>query len=58
MEDLSGLPDSQLLVLPGTAHFVPPGSGVLDRAGWLLAMIWRFLDAPAEEAAPSAGGGP
>src|ERR671910_3610404 len=50
MGDLSGLPDSQLLVLPGTAHFVPPGSGVLDRAGWLLAMIGRFLDAPAEEA--------
>jgi pimeloyl-ACP methyl ester carboxylesterase len=58
MGDLSGLPDSRLAVLPSTAHFIPPGSGVLDRAGWLVPMIWRFLDAPAEEAAPSAGGGP
>jgi pimeloyl-ACP methyl ester carboxylesterase len=39
MGDLSGLPDSQLLVLPGTAHFVPPGNGVLDRAGWLVPMM-------------------
>jgi pimeloyl-ACP methyl ester carboxylesterase len=46
MGDLSGLPDSQLVVLPGTAHFIPPGSGVLDRAGWLVPMIGRFLDAP------------
>jgi pimeloyl-ACP methyl ester carboxylesterase len=48
MGDLSGLPDSQLVVLPGTAHFIPPGSGVLDRAGWLVPMIGRFLDAPEE----------
>ena len=46
MGDLSGLPDSQLVVLPGTAHFIPPGSGVLDRAGWLVPMIGRFLDTP------------
>ena len=46
MGDLSGLPDSRLVVLPGTAHFIPPGSGVLDRAGWLVPMIGRFLDAP------------
>jgi pimeloyl-ACP methyl ester carboxylesterase len=46
MGDLAGLPDSQLAVLPGTAHFVPPGFGLLDRAGWLLAMIPPFLDAP------------
>lgn len=45
MGDLSGLPDSRLVVLPGTAHFIPPGSGVLDRAGWLVPMIGRFLDA-------------
>ena len=45
MGDLSGLPASQLAVLPGTTHFVPPGSGVLDRADWLLAMIEPFLDA-------------
>lgn len=45
MGDLAGLPDSQLAVLPGTTHFVPPGSGLLDRADWLLAMIPPFLDA-------------
>ncbi|MEA2228126.1 MAG: hypothetical protein QOF04_1756 [Solirubrobacteraceae bacterium] len=49
MGDLAGLPQSQLAVLPGTAHFVPPGSGVLDRADWLLAMIPPFLDAPMPE---------
>ncbi|HEY5843102.1 MAG TPA: alpha/beta hydrolase, partial [Mycobacterium sp.] len=49
MGDLAGLPTSQLAVLPGTSHFVPPGSGMLDRADWLLAMIAGFLDpAPAE----------
>jgi pimeloyl-ACP methyl ester carboxylesterase len=45
MGDLAGLPQSQLAVLPGTSHFVPPGSGLLDRADWLLAMIPPFLDA-------------
>jgi pimeloyl-ACP methyl ester carboxylesterase len=50
MGDLSGLPESQLAVLPGTTHFVPPGSGVLDRADWLRAMIPPFLDPP-----PAAG---
>jgi pimeloyl-ACP methyl ester carboxylesterase len=47
--DLTGLPKSQLAVLPGTTHFVPPGSGVLDRAEWLLPMITAFLDAPMPE---------
>ncbi len=51
MGDLAGLPRSQLVVLPGTTHFIPPGSGVLDRAGWLLAMVPAFLDAPPPEAA-------
>jgi pimeloyl-ACP methyl ester carboxylesterase len=44
--DLAGLPKSQLAVLPGTTHFVPPGSGMLDRAEWLLPMVAAFLDAP------------
>src|ERR687885_1534300 len=44
--DLAGLPKSQLAVLPGTTHFVPPGFGVLDRADWLAPMISAFLDAP------------
>jgi pimeloyl-ACP methyl ester carboxylesterase len=48
--DLAGLPKSRLAVLPGTTHFVPPGSAVLDRAGWLLPMIGEFLDAPMPEA--------
>ena len=45
MGDLAGLPESQLAVLPGTAHYVPPGSGLLDRADWLLGMLLPFLDA-------------
>ena len=45
MGDLSGMPESQLAVLPGTSHFIPPGSGLLDRSEWLLAMIPPFLDA-------------
>ena len=46
MGDLQGMPKSQLAVLPGTSHFVPPGSGLLDRSEWLLAMVTPFLDAP------------
>jgi pimeloyl-ACP methyl ester carboxylesterase len=49
MGDLAGLPASQLAVLPATAHFIPPGFGLLDRAEWLLTMIPPFLDAPAAE---------
>src|SRR5919107_2934043 len=56
MGDLSGLSKSQLVVLPGTAHFIPPGSGVMDRAEWLLAMVPPFLDEPTTEAEPSVGG--
>ena len=44
MGDLSGMPESQLAVLPGTSHFVPPGSGLLDRAEWMLPMLRAFLD--------------
>jgi pimeloyl-ACP methyl ester carboxylesterase len=44
MGDLTGLPKSQLAVLPATTHFMPPGFGLLDRADWLLAMIPPFLD--------------
>jgi hypothetical protein len=29
---------------------MPPGSGLLDRAEWLLAMIPPFLDAPMPDA--------
>ena len=46
MGDLSGLPESQLAILPGTTHFIPPGFGMLDRAEWLLSMIPPFLDPP------------
>jgi pimeloyl-ACP methyl ester carboxylesterase len=49
MGDLAGLPTSQLAVLPGTAHYVPPGSGLLDRSEWLLAMLPPFLDSSKPE---------
>ena len=56
MGDLAGLPKSQLAVLPGTTHFIPPGSGILHRQDWLLAMIPPFLDAPVpQEQAGEAG---
>jgi len=38
--DVSGLPRSQLAVLPGTTHVT-----VLDRTGWLLSIVTAFLDA-------------
>jgi pimeloyl-ACP methyl ester carboxylesterase len=58
MGDLAGLPRSQLAVLPGTSHFVPPGTGLLDRADWLLSMIPPFLDAPMPETGNATGGTP
>jgi hypothetical protein len=57
MGDLAGFSKSRLVVLPGTSHFIPPGSGVMDRAEWLLAMVPPFLDTPTLEAEPSAGAG-
>jgi pimeloyl-ACP methyl ester carboxylesterase len=51
MGDLGGLSRHRLAVLPGTTHFIPQGSGVLDRADWLLAMALPFLDAPEPGAA-------
>lgn len=50
MGDLAGLPKVRLAILPGTCHFIPPGSGILDRHQWLLAMIPDFLDAPMPQA--------
>ena len=41
--DFAELPDARLAVLPGTSHFIPPGSGVLDRAPLLLETIVPFL---------------
>jgi pimeloyl-ACP methyl ester carboxylesterase len=49
MGDLAGLPPARLAVLPATSHFIPPGSGMLDRSDTLLAMIPPFLDAPLPE---------
>jgi pimeloyl-ACP methyl ester carboxylesterase len=43
MGDLAEMPASQLAVLPGTSHFVPPGHGLLDRSDWLLALMEPFL---------------
>jgi pimeloyl-ACP methyl ester carboxylesterase len=51
MGDLAGFSKARLVVLPGTSHFIPPGSGVMDRAEWLLSMVPQFLDAPMPEAA-------
>ena len=45
MGDFGEMPDSQLAVLPGTSHFLPEGSGVLDRPDLLVAAIQPFLDA-------------
>jgi pimeloyl-ACP methyl ester carboxylesterase len=42
--DMTGPGESQLAVLPGTTHFMPPGSGVMDRTDLLVAMIVPFLD--------------
>jgi pimeloyl-ACP methyl ester carboxylesterase len=56
MGDLAGLPKPQLAVLPGTTHFVPPGSAVLDRTDWLVPMIGGFLDAPMPEVDGTPGG--
>jgi pimeloyl-ACP methyl ester carboxylesterase len=56
MGDFTGLPKSQLAVLPSTTHSVPPGSGVLDRADWLLSMVGGFLDAPMPEGQGSEDG--
>lgn len=55
MGDLAGLPKAGLAILPGTTHFVAPGSGILDRHDWLLAMIPAFLDAPLPEAPRRSG---
>jgi pimeloyl-ACP methyl ester carboxylesterase len=40
--DLTGMPRSQLAVLPGTTHLT-----LVQRAIWLIPMISEFLDAPA-----------
>ncbi len=47
MGDLAGLSRARLAVLPGSTHFVPPGSGVLDRREWLVPMLGDFLDGKA-----------
>jgi pimeloyl-ACP methyl ester carboxylesterase len=44
MGDMTGVGRARLAILPGTTHFMPPGSGILDRSAWLLAMIPAFLD--------------
>lgn len=46
--DNVGIPNSQLAVLPGTAH-----TTLVNRADWLVSMITQFLDAPMPKAADS-----
>jgi pimeloyl-ACP methyl ester carboxylesterase len=53
MGDMHGIGRARLAVLPGTSHFMPPGSGVLDRSALLLALIPPFLDAPEGVPAPT-----
>jgi pimeloyl-ACP methyl ester carboxylesterase len=53
MGDMAGVPASRLAVLPGTTHFIPPGSGMLDRVDWLMAMVPAFLDESPPETGPS-----
>jgi pimeloyl-ACP methyl ester carboxylesterase len=43
--DLTGLPRSQIAVLPGTTHVT-----LVERADWMLPMITAFLDAPMPKA--------
>ena len=50
--DMHGIGKARLAVLPGTAHFMPPGIGMLDKADWLLAIIPAFLDAPEDVPSP------
>ena len=49
--DLVGIPRAQLAVLPGTSH-----TGVVERAGWLTAMVPAFLDAPVPAPTPAPAG--
>lgn len=42
--DVSGLPNSQLAVLPGTTHI-----SLMERTDWLVPMVTEFLDAPTPE---------
>jgi pimeloyl-ACP methyl ester carboxylesterase len=51
MGDLTGLPKSQLAILPGTTH-----TTLVERGDWLVSMITAFLDAPMPEAEQAAGG--
>jgi pimeloyl-ACP methyl ester carboxylesterase len=49
MGDLAGPTRARLAILPGTTHFMPPGSGMLDRHEWLLPLLTDFLDGPIED---------
>jgi pimeloyl-ACP methyl ester carboxylesterase len=53
MGDFAGIPKVRLAILPGTAHFIPPGIGMMDRYEWLLSIIPPFLDAPEPIPAPA-----
>lgn len=50
--DLSGLPPSQLAVLPATTHvgWAPPYHGLMTRTELLLTIITEFLNSPMPEA--------
>lgn len=52
MGDMAGISKARLAILPGTTHFIPPGSGMLDRHELLLAIIPPFLDDPEPQPPP------
>ena len=43
--DLTGLPNSQLAILPGTTH-----ATLVERGDWLSSMITAFLETPMPDA--------
>jgi pimeloyl-ACP methyl ester carboxylesterase len=49
--DLTGLPKSQLAILPGTTHIT-----VMTRIPWLMPMLEEFLAAPLTQATPEPSG--
>jgi pimeloyl-ACP methyl ester carboxylesterase len=48
MGDMAGLSKARLAILPGTTHFMPPGSGMLDRHELLMPILTGFLGAAAD----------
>ena len=50
MGDMGGLSKARLAILPGRTHFMPPGSGMLDRHELLMPILTGFLEGATETA--------